>query len=184
MSAEDNDDGELVLALGQGERAAFDAIYDRYRARVFSFLLRMGGDHALAEDLMQETFVRLATKARSLAPDTRLRPWLFTVARNLFFDRRRRLALGRARLATLRASPPSRVSTPLEAMEQSERAKAVTRALQTLKTDQREAILLCSVEGFSPTEAAALVGIAPATMRQRLARARRTLRDQLESQTA
>ncbi|MBO6939080.1 MAG: RNA polymerase sigma factor [Deltaproteobacteria bacterium] len=184
MSADDSDDAELVLALGRGERAAFDAIYDRHRARVFSFLLRMGGDHALAEDLMQETFVRLATKSRSLAPDTRLRPWLFTVARNLFFDRRRRSALGRARLKTLGAEPPSRSTTPLEAMETSERAKAVTRALQTLKADQREAILLCTVEGFSPAEAAGLVGVAPAAMRQRLARARRTLRELLERTTA
>ena len=180
MSGDPEDDRELVLALGQGERAAFDAIYDRFRPRVFTFLLRMGGDHALAEDLMQETFVRLATKARSLAPDTRLKAWLFTVARNLFFDQRRRSALDRARSMALGAALPPTGTTPLEAMETNERARAVTRALQHLKTDQREAILLCAVEGFSPTEAAHLTGVEPAAMRQRLARARRILRDQLE----
>ncbi|MBW2465255.1 MAG: sigma-70 family RNA polymerase sigma factor, partial [Deltaproteobacteria bacterium] len=96
-----SDDTRLVAALRRGDREAFDAIYDRYRPRVFAFLGRLSGDRVLAEDLLQETFVRLARRAPDLDAATRLRPWLFTVARNLFLDHRRWVILDFDRLRDL-----------------------------------------------------------------------------------
>jgi RNA polymerase sigma-70 factor (ECF subfamily) len=79
---------ELVLVgrLRDGEPAAFDAVYEAYRARVYSFLARMARSREVAEDLAEETWLRLVEAAPRLRPDTRLGPWLFTVARNLYYS--------------------------------------------------------------------------------------------------
>ena len=139
----------LVAALRCGDHVAFDAVYERYRPRVFGFVLRMTGDRMLAEDLLQETFLRLAATARTLPPDTRLGPFLFTVARNLFVDQRRRALLDFDRIRDLRLWPsrPRRYEpTPLELSEASETARRVEAALQSLPDSYREVVLLCAVE--------------------------------------
>ena len=73
----------LVTRLRDGDTTAFDEVYDVYRARVFAFLLRMSRSRTVAEDLLDETWLRLVQYASTLRPDTRFGPWLFTVARNL-----------------------------------------------------------------------------------------------------
>ncbi len=186
MDAEATDEPELVAALRRGDREAFDAIYDRHRPRVFGFLARLSGDRLLAEDLMQETFVRLATRARDLEAGTRLSPWLFTVARNLWVDHRRRAFIDFDRLRDLSlwpSRPRAVAETPFDTTALSETRARLERALLGLPTKYREALLLCAVEGFTPAEAAAMIGVAPDTLRQRLARGRRMVRDALETES-
>src|SRR5512144_2771143 len=79
----------LVEGLRSGDPAAFDAVYEAFRARVFGFLLRLSRSRTVAEDLLDETWLRLVAEARSLRADTRLGAWLFTVARNLYWNHRR-----------------------------------------------------------------------------------------------
>src|SRR5512134_818726 len=74
----------LVARLKAGDAAAFEAIYEAFRPRLFSFLARLSRRRDVAEDLLEETWLRLVTTASALTDDTRLGPWLFTVARNLF----------------------------------------------------------------------------------------------------
>src|SRR5512143_1511473 len=76
----------LVRRLGDGDTAAFDALYDEYCARLYSFLVRLSRRREVAEDLLEETWLRLVKHAGRLTPDTQLGPWLFTVARNLYFS--------------------------------------------------------------------------------------------------
>src|SRR4029077_19285149 len=83
------DEGVLVARLRAGDTAAFDEVYDAYRPRVFGFMLRMSRNRTLAEDLLDETWLRLVSHAPRLVPDTRIGPWLFTVARNLYWTARR-----------------------------------------------------------------------------------------------
>jgi hypothetical protein len=73
---------DLVARLKRGEPAAFDEAFDAYGSRLFSFLVRLSHRWEVAEDLLQETWLRLATRAPLLRDDTRLSAWLFTVARN------------------------------------------------------------------------------------------------------
>ena len=82
-------DPDLVRRLRRGDAAAFDAIYAQMRPRLFGFLVRLTRDRALAEDLLQESFLRLARSAPGLDPQTNLRAWLFRVARNLTIDHQR-----------------------------------------------------------------------------------------------
>src|SRR5262252_10671586 len=73
----------LVERLRQSDAAAFDAVYAAFNTRLFTFLLRLSRHRDVAEDLLEETWLRLVKHARRLRADTSLGPWLFTVARNL-----------------------------------------------------------------------------------------------------
>lgn len=79
----------LVSRLQRGDTAAFDEVHAQLNARLFSFLLRLSRRRDVAEDLLEETWLRLVTHAKRLRPDTRLAPWLFTVARNLYVSHQR-----------------------------------------------------------------------------------------------
>ncbi len=84
----------LVGRLRGGDAGAFDAVYDEYRARLYNFLARLSRSRDVAEDLAEETWLRLVASSGRLRPDTRLGPWLFTVARNLYYSYCRSRALG------------------------------------------------------------------------------------------
>jgi RNA polymerase sigma-70 factor (ECF subfamily) len=176
----------LVGRLREGDRRAFDAIYDAHRARVFGFLLRLSGRRDVAEDLLQETFLRLAKHAARLDPDTRIRPWLFTVARNAFVSHRRAAMLDLSRLGELALWPRTEAAadTPLDVAEATEKERALEAALQNMPLKYREAILCVAVEGLSPSEAAEVLGLAPDALRQRLSRARAMIREHLEGRGA
>src|SRR5262245_25165926 len=75
---------ELIARLKAGDSAAFDEVYDAFNGRLFNFLARLMRSRERAEDLVEETWLRLVAHAGRLQPDTRLGPWLFTVARNLY----------------------------------------------------------------------------------------------------
>ena len=76
---------ELALLRGvrAGDAAAFDAVYAAYNARLFGFLARLTRRREVAEELLEETWVRFVRHADRLEPDTQIGAWLFTVARNL-----------------------------------------------------------------------------------------------------
>ena len=78
-----------VLLLRRGDPAAFGRVYEAYGPRIFRFLARMCGQKDVAEDLYQETWIKLAIHARRLEDDTDLGAWLYTVARNLARSERR-----------------------------------------------------------------------------------------------
>lgn len=164
--------------LRRGDAAAFDAIYDAYRPRVFAFLVRVTRNRALAEDLVQETFLRLARSAPDLSPDTPLRAWLFRVARNLAVDHRRWALLDFDRLFELSLWPrpvTDATATPLDLAEASETQLRLEAALSELSVEHREVVLLISVEGLEPSEAATVLEVSPEVVRKRLSRARERL---------
>lgn len=171
-----------MAGLRRGDPAAFDQVYEAFRPRLFSFLVRLTGQQALAEDLLQETFLRLARAAPKLAPDTRLGAWLFTVARNLFISHRRWALLDVARLSELRmfASLERPRPSPFALLAADETQRRLEDAVAALPLHYREVVLLCAVERLAPTEAAAVLGLEPATVRKRLARARAIIRQAVD----
>jgi RNA polymerase sigma-70 factor, ECF subfamily len=172
-------DRELVAGLRAAEESAFDLAYERYRAPLFGFLVRLSGKRWLAEELLQETWLRLARNGRALPEDTELRPWLFTVARNLFVSQRRWAVLDAERLRALGLLPQRHPESPFEQVAANETEARLERALASLSLEQREVILLVSVEGLAPREAATVIGILPDALRQRLSRARAMLAERL-----
>jgi RNA polymerase sigma factor (sigma-70 family) len=110
------DDRELVSRLKAGEPAAFDEAYARYHGALHSFLARLVRRKEIAEDLLQETWLRLATRAVHLRDDTHLEGWLLTVARNLGISFLRWRVLDGERLGALRGAGATGrgESSPLE----------------------------------------------------------------------
>lgn len=174
-----------VEGLRRQDPATFDRVYDHYTPRLYSFLIRLTKNRGLAEDLLQETWLRMARKAKDLDPDTRLAPWLFTVARNLFISHRRWAALDLERIARLKPLP-GEASTlsrddPFEHAAAHQLHRRLEGALSALSVKDREVLLLVAVERLSPQEAAEVLKITPAAMRQRLKRARDRMSALLET---
>jgi RNA polymerase sigma-70 factor, ECF subfamily len=167
----------LVEGLRNGDPLAFDAVYEAYRARVFGFLVRLSRSRTVAEDLLDETWLRFVSNARSLRPDTCLLAWLFTVARNLYWRHRRSCLPEEAWDPTALAlwPAPDAWSSPFEAAVHDELLQRLERALADLSPVQREVLLLVGREGLTPSEAAGVCGVTPEALRQRLARARAAL---------
>jgi RNA polymerase sigma-70 factor (ECF subfamily) len=172
----------LVEGLRNGEVEAFDAVFQAYRARVFAFLLRLSRHRTLSEDLLDEVWLRLVAHAPALRPDTRLAPWLFTVARNLYWSHRRSVIVEEEQNAGLLglALGPASWPSPFDLAAAGELERRVERALAALPPQQREVLLLVGREGLTPGEAAEVCGTTPEAMRQRLARARAALADAID----
>src|SRR3982074_1792136 len=94
--AQDRTDEELLAAYQQGDPRSFEDLLRRHRAPLFTFLLRMLGDRERAEDLAQETFLRIVKGAQAWEHRARFQTWLFTIARNLCVDAARRERFRRA----------------------------------------------------------------------------------------
>jgi RNA polymerase sigma-70 factor, ECF subfamily len=173
----------LVARLKQSDGDAFDQIYAEFNARLFNFLARLCRRRDVAEDLLEETWLRVVAHTSKLRDDTRLAPWLFTIARNLYTSYCRSRLLDYDLLAGVQlwpVQPPD--SSPFEMAAAGELQRRVEVALATLPAVYREAMLLVAQEGFTPSEAAVICRITPVAMRQRLRRARALLAERLEQQ--
>ena len=170
----------LVERLRGAKPGAFDEIYAAYNLRLFNFLARLSRRPDVAEDLLEETWVRVIEHAGRLRPDTRLAPWLFTVARNLYFSFCRTRALDDGLTASIGLWPLAMPHpSPYEATAANELERRVETALASLPRVYREVLLLVWVEGLTPAEAALVCGIRADALRQRLSRGRALLAEEL-----
>ena len=176
----------LVVRLKAGDPAAFEAIYEAYRPRLFGYLVRLSRRRDVAEDLLEETWLRLVTRSATLTDEARLGPWLFTVARNLYFSWRRSRAVDRTRTTDLDPAwpAPERGDSPFEAAARRELERRLEAALARLPLRDRELLLLVGVEGLTPSEAASVCGLPAVTLRARLHRAREKLAAEMDAERA
>lgn len=165
---------DLVAQLRAGDPTAFDRVHGEFNARLFSFLARISRNRDVAEDLLEETWLRVVDRAPRLRPDTRLGPFLFTVARNLYLSYCRSRLLEDAQTADMIGLWPLGTPrpSPCESAIANETSRRIEAALAALPAIYREAILLVAIEGMTPAEAAGVCGIAPDAMRQRVSRGR------------
>ena len=171
----------LVARLRAGDADAFDEVFGAFNVRLFNFIARLSNRRDLAEDLVEETWLRLVRHAHRLRPDTRLDAWLFTVARRVHISHCRSRLLEDSRSAELLGLWPSGsgARTPFELLEAGEAQRRVAGALASMPVIYREALLLICIEGLRPAEAAEVCGVSSETMRQRLSRARGLLADRV-----
>jgi RNA polymerase sigma-70 factor (ECF subfamily) len=176
---------ELVRRLRQGDSEAFDVVYAAFNGRLFGFLARLARSREVAEDLLEETWLRLVEHAERLRDDTRFGPWLFTVARNLYVSYCRSRMLEDAHRADMIGLWPSvPPSSPFEETATHELERRLEAALATMPMIYREVLLLVVIEGLKPSEAAVVCGISPDALRQRLSRGRALLAERVGKSSA
>ncbi|WP_081709481.1 RNA polymerase sigma factor [Mesorhizobium erdmanii] len=162
-------DEELVRRVGAGDPAAVQTLVARKLPRILSLAARMLGDAAEAEDVAQETFVRIWRHASSWRRgNARFDSWIHRVTLNLCYDRLRR----RRELVT--DDLPEMVD-PAPLPDASEEPRGIEQALQSIAPRQREAIILVYYQEMSNIEAAATLEISVDALESLLARGRRAL---------
>lgn len=169
VATEVDDERTLVERLRRADRQAFRELYACYSQPTFRFLTRLCGKQAQAEDLHQETWLAVARHAASLAADSDVAAWIFTIARNQFRSAHR--SAGRARV------PP--VAAPVAVVHDDPAAHDLEQALRALPAGHRDILLLVGIEGLAIDQVAAVLGVRPEAARQRLARARAGLAERL-----
>lgn len=175
----------LVRRVREGDHDAFDEVYAFFNGRLFGFLARLARSRDVAEDLLEETWLRLVTHAERLDADTRLGPWLFTVARNLHVSYCRSRAFEESGAGDgISLWPTPTHASPFDQTATSELESRLEAALVGLPVAFREVLLLVGVEGLRPSEAALICGVSPEALRQRLKRARDLLARRLASTPA
>ncbi len=162
-----------------GDQQAYTRLLDRHLTRVHAYVFRMTGNRADAEDIAQETFLRVWRRARTFKPGrVRFTTWLHRIAHNLCVDafRKRRDTVDTEVDAMADGAPPA---DELSAVE--ERRRAVHAGIATLPERQRSALVLCQLQGRSNREAAEIIGVSVDALESLIARARRTLKTRLAS---
>ena len=177
---------DLLLRYREGDALAFDLLMRLYRAPIYGFFRRSGASVELADDLFQDTFLRVHAHADQYTPNRPFRVWLFTIAHNLMRSHWRKAAVRRFLVGWLsRDDEPLDVPDPQPGPEDKVSTAIWMRwletALQRLPERHRQALVLTQIEGLSLEEAADVMGVPVATVktwvhrgRQSLAQARRS----------
>ncbi len=179
-------DAQLLKAFIKGQEKAFEVIVDRHGAAVKSYALRLLSSPEEAEEVFEETFIRLIRGKGRWEGRAKLRTWLFTVAHRLCIDiLRKRQVQSRAEPNLIAMAQSRRVSPSPEARAAlGEEADRLEQALGQLPESHREVLLLRAIHGLSGAETAAVLGLSEDQVYNQLSYARKRLAVLLEEETS
>src|SRR5262245_19089421 len=183
------DDDPLMIAIQEGDSKAFETLVARHQQSLINFFYSNSRDLQFAEDLTQETLLRVYDQAWDYLPTGRFRGWMYRIARNLLIDNIRRRshdALVRSVRGTgdetcILASMAEEVKSPDDDADQNELAGLVDELLQELPEEQRLAFTLHHFADLSLPEVAEIMHSSTATTKSRLRLAREKLREKLSA---
>ncbi len=176
-------DGRLIARLREGDVDALGELYEKYKRRVFRTALAITRDQGAAEDILQECFLRLFTRASHIRTDVPLEPWLYRVTVNLSYTwaKKRQRRGGALEDVLDRLIAPLNL-LPERAVERREVQETVRRAVEDLPLSHRVVVVLFYLEGLNLKEIASILDLPEGTVKSRLHYARRSLRRLLTEQ--
>ena len=175
-------DRALIEAFQTGDEFAFVSLYNRYKDAVYAFCVKMLLNRELAQDVMQDTFLRIYENRERLLNTDSFKAWLFTIARNQCLNqlRRNNWQIPLDPEMVLPAHEHGAKGTPMFELEKSEKIRLVNRFLAELKPDYREVIVLREYQNLTYEEIAAVTRSTLSAVKSRLFKARKKLGAYLE----
>ena len=187
-------EAQFIERLKRGDEAAFETLVNERSGEIYGLLYRLTENREEARDLTQETFLRAFQSIVHFRGDSDLRTWIYRIAINQarnrwrWWRRRRRDVtvsidapeIGNGRLGLVSTLRSKNVKDPEQDALESERERALKKALSSLRRVYREAVVLRDIEGFAYEEIATTLDISVGTVKSRLARGRQELRRKLE----
>jgi len=163
-------DEELMLQVREGVSEMLGTLFDRHHAKLFNFYVRLTGNRALSEDLVQDVFYRILRSRRTYRPGSPFTPWMYQVARNA-----RRDVLRRRVEVELKEQMVEPI-LPVDELSDRQQTQLLHRALMQLPEDKREVLLLSRFQNLKYHEIAQLLGCEVGTIKTRVFRALQELR--------
>jgi len=182
-------DEDLIVLVQQGQRRAFDELVARYKSRLYAFILRMVKEPDLAEELTQETLIRVYLHAEKYREIAKFSTWVFTIATNLVRNKMRQRSR-QPRLLSLNPSPddedeapldpPDPVADPSRSVEGEELGRIINEATARIPEKYRIPFLLREVDQLTYEEIQQVTGLKLGTVRSRINRARNRFRQNIK----
>lgn len=165
-------DEELMAQVRSGVGEMLGVLFDRYQVPLFNFYLRLSGDRALSEDLVQEVFFRILKYRQSYRPETGFRAWMYQIARNTRADHWRK-----QKPETSWEPEMSPAIVPRDEAQQKQESALLHSALMELPEEKREVLILSRYQDLKHEEIAQMMDCEVNTIKVRVHRALQELRD-------
>jgi RNA polymerase sigma-70 factor (family 1) len=172
-------DNELTTYLKDGDESAFVELYNRYKLRIAGNLVKLLKSEELAEELLQDLFLKIWDTRAQLHPDKSFRSYLFRVSENMVMDVFRKAARDKklqAKLMSLQTEYYSHIEEDIIALQEN---RLLESAIALLPPQRRQVFTLCKLEGKSYKEVSEILDISPSTINDHLYKANRFLKQQL-----
>ncbi|MCX6132774.1 MAG: RNA polymerase sigma factor [Ignavibacteriales bacterium] len=167
---------ELIAELQRGSDRALAAVYQEFSPGVFAYCLKILADRQLAEDVVQETFLKVRQHAQSVEHTDSFKSWIFRIARNeALMQLRKQKSNGQVEGESVWDE-----ETPYQQFVALERSEIVNRLLDSLKHEYREALVLLVYENMSYAEIASVTGATESSVKSRIFRARKEMIEKLK----
>lgn len=163
----------LLASIAQGDQAAFEEFYRASGTMVYAYALSLARNHQDAQDVMMETFLHVRTGAQGYRPQGKPLAWVFTIARNAFYQQQR----ARGREEPMDAV--ENISLPLSDTDRSDDAIVLRQAMAILGVEERQIVVLHAVTGLRHREIAQVLGLPLSTVLSKYNRALGKLRKSL-----
>ena len=181
-------DARLMLSFADGDAAAFDKLFERWKGPLLRYLDRIVHDPASAEELVQETFLRVHRARDRYLAEAKFSTWLYRIATNLAFNELRRPASRKRHMSTEElqesAELPTRQPGPEEIVHARLLGEALSAEFSELPERQRVALWLCAVEGLSYLEIADVLETTSKSIKALIHRARAKLAERMSAHEA
>jgi RNA polymerase sigma-70 factor (ECF subfamily) len=166
----------LMLAVRDGEITKLGILFDRHHSVLFDYLLRMTGNRTAAEDLVQEVFLRILKYRKTFQDNSRFTAWMFRIARNARMDHHRKRRI-ETTFPEEGVEIQNRSAFAIEELERQQESILLERAMLKLPEDKREVLVLSRYREMKYEDIAELLGCEVSTVKTRVHRALKELRE-------
>lgn len=174
---DDMDEKELLLKLQQGDHRAFNSIYDRYKIQLGLRILRMVRSTEIAEELLQDLFLRLWNNRESIDTERPVKAYLYQIAKHMVIDLMRRATKEQHILQQIIAASTEFYEHVEESLFRKENEAMLQLAIDQLPPQRKKIFVHCKLEGMSYREVAELYSISTTTVNDHIQKSMHSIRD-------